>query len=144
MHRLKYDNDTLNKVKRLVRYHDHRKKLTEPRVRRTIVEVSKELIPLWLIVRRCDICAQSMMEREIKLKDIDDFEGMFNKIVSRGDCLSIKELAVTGRDLIEYGIKPGPDLGMILDKMFEDVLDEPSHNTKEWLLTRMDHYTETE
>ena len=50
----------------------------------------------------------------------------------------------TGRDLIEYGIKPGPDLGMILDKMFEDVLDEPSHNTKEWLLTRMDHYTETE
>ncbi len=144
MHRLKYDNDTLNKVKRLVRFHDHRRKLTEPRVRRTIVEVSKELIPLWLIVRRCDICAQSMMEREIKLKDIDDFEGMFNKIVSRGDCLSIKELAVTGRDLIEYGIKPGPDLGMILDKMFEDVLDEPSHNTKKWLLTRMDHYTETE
>ena len=30
MHRLKYDNDTLDKVKRLVRYHDHRKKLTEP------------------------------------------------------------------------------------------------------------------
>lgn len=144
MHRLKYDNDTLNKVKRLVRYHDHRKKLTEPRVRRTIVEVSKELVPLWLIVRRCDICAQSLMEREIKLKDIDDFESMFNNIVGRGDCLSIKELTVTGRDLIEYGIKPGPKLGMILDKMFEDVLDEPSHNTKEWLLTRMDLYLETE
>ena len=144
MHRLKYDNDTLNKVRRLVKYHDHRRKLTEPRVRRTIVEISKELIPLWLVVRRCDICAQSMMEREEKLKEIDDFESMFRKIINRGDCLSIRELAVTGRDLMDMGIKPGPGLGNILDKMFEDVLDEPLHNTKEWLLSQIDHYTESE
>ena len=142
MHRLKYDNDTLYKVRRLVKYHDHRRKLTEPRVRRTIVEISRELIPLWLIVRRCDICAQSMMEREIKLKDIDDFENMYLGIIGRGDCLAIRELAVTGKDLISYGIKPGPMLGEILDKMFEDVLDEPSHNTLEWLMSRIDHYTE--
>ena len=142
MHRLKYDNDTLYKVKRLVKYHDHRRKLTEPRVRRTIVEISKELIPLWLIVRRCDISAQSMMERDIKLKDIDDFESMFKRIIERGDCLSIKELALTGKDLMDLGVSPGPGLGRILDMMFDDVLDDPSHNTKEWLLSRIGHYTE--
>lgn len=144
MHRLKYDNNTLNKVRRLVRYHDHRRKLTEPRVRRTIVEISKELIPIWLIVRRCDISAQSMMERDIKLKDIDDFESMFKIIVKRGDCLSIKELALTGKDLMDSGVDPGPGLGRILDLMFEDVLDDPSHNTKEWLLSRISHYMENE
>ncbi len=144
MHRLKYDNDTLNKVKRLVRYHDHRRKLTEPRVRQTIVEISKDLIPLWLIVRRCDICAQSMMERDIKLKDIDDFESMFQRIIKRGDCLSIRELALTGKDLMDMGIDPGPGLGRILDMMLEDVLDDPSHNSKEWLLSRIDRYTESE
>ena len=144
MHRLKYDNNTLNKVRRLVRYHDHRRKLTEPRVRRTIVEISKELIPIWLIVRRCDISAQSMMERDIKLKDIDDFESMFKIIVKRGDCLSIKELALTGKDLMDSGVDPGPGLGRILDLMFEDVLDDPSHNTKEWLLSRIGHYMENE
>lgn len=142
MHRLKYDNDTLYKVRRLVKYHDHRRKLTEPRVRRTIVEISKELIPLWLIVRRCDISAQSMMERDIKLKDIDDFESMFKGIIERGDCLSIKELALTGKDLMDSGVRPGPGLGRILDMMFDDVLDDPSHNTKEWLLSRIGHYTE--
>ncbi len=142
MHRLKYDNDTLYKVLRLVKYHDHRRKLTEPRVRRTIVEISKELIPLWLIVRRCDISAQSMMERDIKLKDIDDFESMFKGIIERGDCLSIKELALTGKDLMDSGVRPGPGLGRILDMMFDDVLDDPSHNTKEWLLSRIGHYTE--
>ena len=144
MHRLKYDNNTLNKVRRLVRYHDHRRKLTEPRVRRTIVEISKELIPIWLIVRRCDISAQSMMERDIKLKDIDDFESMFKIIVKRGDCLSIKELALTGKDLMDSGVDPGPGLGRILALMFEDVLDDPSHNTKEWLLSRIGHYMENE
>lgn len=140
MHRLKYDNDTLYKVRRLVKYHDHRRKLTEPRVRRTIVEISEELIPLWLIVRRCDICAQSMLEREAKLKDIDDFESMYQKIRERGDCLSVRELAVTGNDLIKAGVKPGPGLGDILNGMFEDVLDVPEHNTTEYLMSRIEGY----
>ena len=137
LHRLKYDNDTINKVKRLVKYHDHRRKLTEPRVRRTIVEISKELIPLWLIVRRCDISAQSMLERDAKLKDIDEFERMYQRITERGDCLSIKELAVSGNDLIKAGVKPGPELGNILNELFEEVLDVPEHNTAEYLLGRM-------
>ena len=140
LHRLKYDNDTLNKIKRLVRYHDHRGKLTYPRVRRTIVEISRELIPLWLRVRRCDIYAQSMMEREEKLKDIDDFEQMYKNIAERGDCLSIKELSITGRDLIELGIKPGPILGDILNELFLDVLDVPGHNTRDWLINRASAY----
>jgi tRNA nucleotidyltransferase (CCA-adding enzyme) len=136
MHRLKYDNETLNKVRRLVKYHDHRRRLTETGVRRTIVEISNELIPLWLIVRRCDICAQSMFCREEKLKDIDDFERMYQRITERGDCLSIKELAVTGKDLIDIGIKPGPQMGEILDKLFDEVLKVPGHNSKVWLLDR--------
>ena len=85
-----------------------------------------------------------MMERDIKLKDIDDFESMFQRIIKRGDCLSIRELALTGKDLMDMGIDPGPGLGRILDKMLEDVLDDPSHNTKEWLLSRIDRYTESE
>lgn len=142
LHRLKYDNDTLNKVKRLVKYHDHRKRLTQPRVRRIIVMISRELMPLWFIVRRCDICAQSMMDREEKLKDIDECRKIYDKIISRGDCLSIKDLAVSGKDLIDAGIEPGPMLGNILDKMFEDVLDEPDHNDRDWLIARIDHYME--
>ena len=140
MHRLKYDNDTINRVKRLVKYHDHRRKLTEPRVRRTIVEISGELIPLWLIVRRCDICAQSMLDREEKLKDVDDFERIYLKITERGDCLSMKELAVSGNDLIKAGIKPGPEFGVMLDKLFEEVLDVPEHNTAEYLLGMIGKY----
>ena len=142
--RLKYDNDTLNKVRRLVKYHDHRKKLTEPRVRRTAVLISRELMPLWFLVRRCDICAQSLMYREEKLKDIDDCEKIYGQIIKNNDPLSIKELAVTGDDLIKAGVKPGPGLGDILDKLFEEVLDLPEHNTSEYLLKMVDKYLSAE
>ena len=76
------------------------------------------------------------MEREAKLNDIDDFEKLFRKITERGDCLSIGELAITGKDLIDMGIKPGPLMGDILDNLLTNVLRVPEHNTKEWLLER--------
>ena len=142
LHRLKFDNDTLHKVKRLVRYHDHRKKLTEPRVRRTMVAISEELMPLWFIVRRCDIGAQSLMDRDEKLKDIEACEHIYKRIIERGDCLSVKDMAVSGKDLIQAGIDPGPKLGSILERLLEDVLDEPSHNNVEWLMERAQLYKE--
>ena len=49
-------------------------------------------------------------------------------------CVSLKTLAVTGRDLIQAGYKPGPELGEVLKEMLEHVLEEPSDNTKEKLM----------
>ena len=62
---------------------------------------------------------------------------IYKRIIKRGDCLSIKELALTGSDLMELGIKPGPKLGDILNRLFDEVLDVPEHNTKEYLTGRV-------
>ena len=48
----------------------------------------------------------------------------------------MKELAVNGRDLITEGIRPGREMGEILDKLLEEVLEMPERNTKEMLLKR--------
>lgn len=58
---------------------------------------------------------------------------IFDSIIARKDCLTLKELAVTGNDLIKAGMAPGKELGVILSKMLEDVLENPSHNKKEYL-----------
>ncbi len=47
--------------------------------------------------------------------------------------MSKKALAIDGRDLIAMGMKPGKELGMMLDTLFEHVLEDPSLNTKERL-----------
>ena len=59
----------------------------------------------------------------------------YEEILRAQQCISMKTLAVTGRDLIQAGYKPGPELGEILNRLLEHVLDVPEDNTKEKLMS---------
>ncbi len=48
--------------------------------------------------------------------------------------MDLSQLAVKGADLIAAGVNPGPAMGELLTQMLKDVLEEPEHNTKEYLL----------
>ena len=51
---------------------------------------------------------------------------------------SITDLKVNGNDVMkELGIKPGPKVGEILQKLFEEVLEDSSKNNREYLLNRI-------
>lgn len=134
MHRLKFDNDTLNKVKQLVLFHDMRPQPTEKAVRRAMNKVGEDLFPDLLQVMGADILAQSDYEKMAKLMQLDQVHEIYEGILKRKECVSLKTLAVTGRDLIQAGMKPGKELGEVLQKMLEHVIEEPQHNTKEYLL----------
>ena len=71
---------------------------------------------------------------EEKLKNIEDSRALYENIKKEGECVSLKKLAVNGKDLIALGVTPGKRIGEVLGAMLEDVIDEPSHNTKEYLL----------
>lgn len=58
-------------------------------------------------------------------------------ILERGECTSMKELRVTGKDLISAGVKPGPEMGDILAELLAAVLENPSLNDKDVLLGRV-------
>ncbi len=51
--------------------------------------------------------------------------------------LTLKDLAVKGDDLIAAGVRPGPDVGETLARLLEEVLDDPTRNTKAYLLSRV-------
>jgi tRNA nucleotidyltransferase (CCA-adding enzyme) len=53
------------------------------------------------------------------------------------DPLRLKDLAVTGDDLLAAGVRPGPDVGATLERLLADVLEDPSHNTPAYLLSRV-------
>ena len=80
-----------------------------------------------------DIYAQSMYQREEKLSYLSQIRKIYETILRERDCLSIKDLAITGKDLIESGIPSGPRIGSALNHMLSIVLEEPSCNTKEYL-----------
>lgn len=134
LHRWKLDNDTLNKVKKLVRFHDLHPALTERSVRRMVYQVGEEIFPLLLEVQRADILAQSPYRREEKLNNLDEVTRIYREILEKNQCLSMKDLAVSGRDLIADGMKPGKEMGRMLEELLNLVLEEPERNTKEYLL----------
>ena len=55
--------------------------------------------------------------------------------MEQDECLTIKQLAVNGQDLIAAGMRPGKEIGEMLKRLLEIVLDAPEKNTREQLLT---------
>ena len=137
LRRLKFDNDTIRKVTRLVRCHDLRMPATAKSVRSAMNQIGEELFPYYMEVRRADVQAQSMYQREEKIENLDQIEELYHQIVEDGDCVSLKDLAVTGRDLIASGMKPGKKIGEKLEELLKLVIEDPKLNTKEELLKRL-------
>lgn len=141
LHRLKFDNDTIYMVKKLVLYHDYEVEAKPQNVRRAIMKVGEDVFPLLFDVKRGDIAAQSDYKREEKLKKLETVYDIYEQILAQNQCVSLKTLAVTGRDLIEnVGMKPGKELGEMLKKLLELVVEDPSLNEKETLLLRAKNY----
>lgn len=138
--RLKFDNDTINRVCRLVRWHDDRPKLSERNVRRAMNRIGAENMQDLFAVKRADTQAQSMYEKQQKMDYIEEFENLYQQVLDKGQCVKKKDLAINGRDLIAIGMKPGRQLGEVLDHLFEKVLDQPELNTREQLLSMAEQY----
>lgn len=132
--RLKFDNDTLNAVCTLVKNHSWYPELSGKGVRFCAYQIGPELFEQFLKVKRADILAHHPQVIEQKLNYLDEVIHIWEDVKLHQDCLSLKELAVTGKDLIAMGMQPGPGLGQVLQKLLEDVLEFPEHNTREYLL----------
>lgn len=135
--RLRYDNDTIDRVRELVYWHDMEILPEKRAVRRAAAKVGKELFPLLLEVKHADLAAQSDYQRIQKEEWLHSLQVIYEQIREEGDCLALKDLAVTGRDLIAAGMKPGPGLGQALQDLLQLVLEDPSRNSKEYLLSNL-------
>lgn len=136
LRRLKYDNDTRRAVVRLVRFHDRKVRLTKPGVRKAVMEIGEDLFPLFLEVKDADLYAQSLYQRQEKVEEMAEIRRLYAQILEAGDCLSLRDLAVSGDDLIAAGMQPGKELGRVLQDMLRDVVDVPAHNDRDYLLQR--------
>ena len=135
LRRLKFDNDTISKVKKYVKYHDYK---IEPRpraVRRALNKIGKEYFEQILELQQADMLAQSTYQRDEKEATLRQVRALYEEILRKEECVSLKELALTGKDLMELGVPQGKQLGMILQQLLEDVLENPEHNTREYLVT---------
>lgn len=131
--RLKFDNETIHKVKKYVKYHDYRIEATPRAVRRALNKIGKEYFEQILEIKQADMLAQSMYQREEKEENLRQVRALYQEILQKEECFSLKELALTGKDLMELGVPQGKQVGAVLNQLLEDVLEDPAHNTREYL-----------
>ena len=142
MRRLKMDNDSIHAVSRLIYWHDYGIKgdVTKRSLRRMMSKLGAENFPDYLAIRRADMAGQSDFRKEEKDEIYRNIEALYNEIIAEGDCLSVKDLAINGGDIMKFGIPAGPKIGEILTYLLERVMDEPSLNTHEQLLSLAREY----
>lgn len=133
MRRLKFDNDTVKKVTRLVCYHDYRTEATPENVRRAMNRIGVDLFPYYLAVRMADAKAQSPYRRREKIENIVAMRKLYQEALRNEECVTLRQLAVSGRDLMDLGMQPGRELGSMLSRLLEYVIDDPRRNDKEIL-----------
>lgn len=123
---LKMDNDTINRAATLVKWFAGELSEEEAKLRAVMSSMEDGLFDDLLLLREF-LLPEEMAVTEKLRKTAGTIRG-------RGDCIRMKDMAVSGKDLIAAGIRPGPEMGSILNSLFTHVLEHPEDNQKEYLL----------
>jgi len=134
--RLKSDNALIDAVTVLVRYHDWRFGETKAGMRKALNKIGVSLFPLLLAVQRADIAGQSDYDRDVKYERVNRAEKLYLEILADNEAFTMKDLSVSGQDIMSAGIPAGPQVGEILNSMLEHILEYPEDNKKEILLKK--------
>jgi len=132
--RLRYSNAVIGSVCHLVREHmfHYTDEWSDSAVRRFIARAGEDHLEDLYRLRRAD--AYAFAGKEGDSSSLLLLANRADKILAESRVLSIKDLAVSGNDLMEIGVKPGKLMGIILNDLLETVLDDPAQNTREKLL----------
>jgi len=137
LQRLKYPNEVINKVSHLVRHHMFFYSLgtiTDAAIRRLLVRVGKENIDEEIQLRICD--RLGMGRPKAKPFKLMELEKRLHEV--QLDPISVKMLKVNGEDVMKMlKIKPGPKIGLLLNALLAEVLEDPKKNTKAKLQKRL-------
>jgi putative nucleotidyltransferase with HDIG domain len=134
LERLRCPNALIDSVCHLVKEHmfHYTDEWSDAAVRRFIVRVGESYFAKMCQLRRADAYATAAHEPPPQF--LLPLMYRVEKVMSENRAFSLKDLAVSGKDLIEWGLKPGKSIGIILNELLETVLDDPAQNNRGDLL----------
>lgn len=132
--KLKFDNRTIDICSRLIDASRCTLPSDKPALRRMIVKFGKEIFDDYFFTFLYAMSDANLYSSS--KNDIRKVESMYEEILVHNDCISMKDMAVKGSDLISNGIDAGKKLGLILNTLFDNVLDDPALNERDILLKK--------
>lgn len=137
LRRFHFDNAFIKAVTVVVANHDVTF-ATPKAVRRFLSKYSEKDISNVLELRRADVLGQNPNYHfDEKLEEVELAKALVNNTIDELHhsigIANIKDMAISGRDLLDMGMKPGPAIGEVLKALYDIVLEDPSKNKKEVL-----------
>ena len=132
--RMRYDNLTIMRVRDLIFYHDVEIQDNRKSVRRWLNKIGEETFRELLKVREADIKAQSQEYYQTRHDKLERIKIILEEVLKDNECFSKKDLAINGTDLIKMGYPEGKQIGKIINKLVEMVLDNPELNNRDTLI----------
>ncbi|MDR0399891.1 MAG: HD domain-containing protein [Treponema sp.] len=135
MTRLRYSNARIEKVCRLISCHmfHYEDCWSDGAVRRFIIRTGEENLENLYQLRRADSYGMGGIEQPVE--NLARLISRVDQTLAGNHALSLKDLAVSGKDLIAAGVAPGRHMGIILKELLETVVDDPDSNNRETLLS---------
>ncbi len=131
---LKFDNRTRERVVTLVERHDVQIPCRDRSIRKWLGRLGTETFFQLLEVKRADGMGQSYERVKDRLAQLEEMKAKAEELVAQGQCFSLKDLAINGRDVIAAGVTSGPEVGRVLEGLLERVLSEDIPNEREILI----------
>ena len=135
LRRWKFDKETIAEVTHLIRNHMfwYQTEWTGSAVRRFIRKIGLDYIPALFALRRADNIGSGA--RSPRMYHLDALWQRVQEEIAAANAFSLRDLKIDGDDLkSELGMAEGPQMGRVLNALFERVLDDPELNTREALL----------
>ena len=133
MLRLRFDNETIRRMKLLVEWHDIPLSAEKKRVKRLLQKLSDADILRLLEIKRCDRLAHAPDFRELP-SELAEIPLVIDEIRAEDACLSLRTLAIDGADLMALGLPEGKRIGEMLHALLDEVIEERLPNEKSALL----------
>lgn len=138
MTRLKFSREMTQRVVHLVRQHmfDYRPEWTDATVRRFVRTVGAENVADLFDLRIADNVGNGTKTGFPHY--LGELSDRIDLVLESEEALSVRDLKVDGADVMRtLKLAPGPEVGKILERLLEEVLEDPSQNERGKLLTRM-------
>lgn len=135
--RLKFDNGTIDTVRELVLYHDAEIQPRNKHVKKWLFKIGEERFRQLLRVKYADIIAQDISCRDERLDNLKAVEGCLECVIEQQQCFSLKDLKVNGRDIIAVGVPQGVQVGIVLNKLMDMVINEEIENDYDMLIGKV-------
>jgi len=132
LNRLKFDNDTKNRVLTLILRHGAQIELRDKAVKKVIRKYGADTLKDLIRLFRADTLGQSP-EFFSRLEYYEELEKLTDDILTRTPCFSLKDLAVNGKDMMSLGLS-GAEIGIALNRLLDAVMYEDINNDRSALL----------